>query len=51
MEKDAAQLGTPAMIIIVIILIIGGMFLFPAVCRSIPLQMPGLNFDFCFFFR
>lgn len=50
MEKDASQLGTPAMILIVIILVIGGIFLFPAVCRSYPLQLPGTNFDFCFFF-
>lgn len=51
MKKDAAQGGLLALIIAIIILIIGWFFLFPAVCRAFPLQLPGGGFDFCFFFR
>jgi len=51
MEKDAAQIGIPAIIIAIILLVIAWFFLVPEVCRSIPLQPPGPAFDFCFFFR
>jgi hypothetical protein len=51
MEKDTAQGGIPAIIIAIILLIIGWFFLFPAVCKSIPLRPPGWDFDFCFFFK
>ncbi len=51
MERDAAQAGIYAIIIAIIILVISWFFLLPAVCRSIPLQIPGQEFDYCFFFR
>lgn len=51
MEPDAAQLYLPALVMAIIILIIGWFFLFPAVCRTFPLQVPGTGFDFCIFFR
>ncbi len=51
MERDAAQAGTAAIILAIIILVIGWFFLFPEVCRIVPLQVPGLDFDFCVFFR
>ena len=51
MEKDAAQAGIYAILIAIIILIISRFLLFPAVCQSFPLQLPGQDFDFCFFFR
>jgi hypothetical protein len=51
MDKEAAQAGIYAIILAIIILIIGRFFLFPAVCKNFPLQLPGGDFDFCFFFR
>ena len=51
MEKDAALVGIPALVIAIIVLVIGWFFLFPAVCRIFPLQVPGTGFDFCIFFR
>jgi hypothetical protein len=51
MERDAAQAGIHVLIIAIIILVIGWFFLFPAVCRTFPLQLPGQDFDYCFFFR
>jgi len=44
-------MGIHALIIAIIILVIGRFFLFPAVCRVFPLQLPGGGFDLCFFFR
>jgi len=51
MEKDAAQAGIYALILVIIFLIISRFFLFPVVCRIVPLQLPGGGFDYCFFFR
>jgi hypothetical protein len=51
METDAAQIWIHAAIIAIIVLVIGKVLLFPAVCRVIPLQVPGIGFDYCFFFR
>jgi hypothetical protein len=51
MERDAALVGIHALIIAIVIMIIGWFFLFPAVCRTFPLQLPGGGFDYCFFFR
>jgi len=51
MEKDAAQVPLPALIVVLILLIIGWFFLFPAVCRSYPIRVPGLDIDFCIFFK
>jgi hypothetical protein len=51
MDTDQAQAGAYAIIIAIILLIIGRFFLFPAVCQSFPLQLPGQDFDYCFFFR
>ena len=51
MEWDSAQTGIYAIILAIIILIISRFFLFPVICQSIPLQIPGQDFDYCFFFR
>jgi hypothetical protein len=51
MEKDAALAGIYGLIIAIILLILGRFFLFPAVCQSFPLVLPGQGFDYCFFFR
>jgi hypothetical protein len=51
MERDAAQAGLPALVIAIIVLVIGWFILFPAMCRIFPLQVPGMDFDFCIFFR
>jgi hypothetical protein len=51
MVRDTAQAGIHALIIAIVIVIIGWFFLFPAVCRIFPLQLPGQDFDYCFFFR
>ena len=51
MERDAAQAGLHALIIAIVILLIGRFLLFPALCRVIPLQLPGGGFDYCLFFR
>jgi hypothetical protein len=51
MERDAAQAGIYAIIIAIIILVITRFLLFPMVCQSFPLQIPGQEFDYCFFFR
>jgi hypothetical protein len=51
MDRDTALTGIASVVIAIILLIIGRFFLFPAVCKSIPLQLPGYDFDFCLFFR
>ena len=51
MEMDAAQAGISALILVIIFLIISWFLIFPVVCRIIPLQLPGTEFDYCFFFR
>jgi len=51
MEPDAAQAGLHALVFAIIVLVIGWFFLFPAVCRTVPLQVPGTGFDLCMFFR
>ncbi|OPX63455.1 hypothetical protein [Methanoregula sp. PtaB.Bin085] len=51
MENDAAQPFLPALVIAIIVLIIGWFFIFPVVCRSFPIRVPGLGIDFCIFFR
>jgi len=51
MEPDAAQMYLPALVMAIILLVIGWFFLFPAVCRTFPLQVPGTGIDFCIFFR
>lgn len=51
MEREIALAWLPALVIAIIVVIIGRFLLFPAVCQSIPLQIPGQQFDYCFFFR
>jgi len=51
MEMDAAQAGIYAFILVIIFLIISRFLIFPAICRTVPLQLPGTEFDYCFFFR
>jgi len=51
MEMDAAQAGIYALILVIIFLIISRFLIFPAVCSIVPLQLPGTEFDYCFFFR
>ncbi len=51
MERDAALAWLPALVIAIILIIISRFLLFPAVCQSFPLQLPGGSFDYCFFFR
>jgi len=34
-----------------VLLIISWFFIFPAICRAIPLQPPGWGIDFCVLFR
>lgn len=51
MEQNRAQVPLPALIMVIVLLVIGWFFLFPAVCRSYPLIVPGIDFDFCIFFR
>lgn len=51
METDGAQSYIPPIIIMIVILVIARYLLFPAVCRSIPLELPGYDVDFCIFFR
>jgi hypothetical protein len=45
--NDAAQAEIPVIIPAILILIIGWFFLFPAICRNIPLNLPGSDLDFC----
>lgn len=51
MERDAARAFLPALLNAIVLLVMGWFFLFPAVCRSFPLQVPGTGFDICIFFR
>ena len=51
METDTAQAWIVALVVAIIVLIVGRFLLFPAVCQSYPLQLPGQNFDYCIFFR
>jgi hypothetical protein len=51
MEHDAALVPVLALVVAIIALIVGWFFLFPAVCQSFPLILPGPGFDFCIFFR
>ena len=44
MDKDAAPRGLPVLVIALIVLGIGWFFLFPGVCRTFPLQVPGGGF-------
>ncbi len=40
----------PGLILAVIAIILLWAFLFPEVCKSVPVQLPGSTFDFCWFF-
>jgi len=41
----------PCLVIAIILLIISRFFLFPMVCQGFLLQIPGQDFNNCFFFR
>jgi hypothetical protein len=51
MDRETAQAEIYAIILAIIFLVISRFLLFPAVCQSFPLQIPGQEFDYCFFFR
>jgi hypothetical protein len=51
MEPDAAQGGIAAVVVMLVLLILSWFFVFPAICRAIPLELPGLGIDFCVLFR
>jgi hypothetical protein len=51
MKNGTAQGEITLIVIAILILVIGRFLLLPAVCRHMPLLLPGGHFDYCIFFR